>query len=312
MFYVVPVAIAIALLMDRFFGEPQRFHPLVGFGNLAAFLEKHIRKGKPGHFLLERLRGIFAWSLAVVPLTVIAYSLSQLDKIGFAIEILLLYLAIGAQSLAEHGEAIAKPLASGDIPNARIQIGRIVSRDTSQLDENGIASAAVESVLENGNDALFGTLFWFVIAGGAGAVLYRLANTLDAMWGYKNERFLYFGWAAARIDDLLNFIPARLAALTYAVLGQTKKSITCWFNQAPQWDSPNAGPVMAAGAGALSIRLGGSAVYHGKIEVRPILGCGEAPKAQDIRRAIKLMRKGALLWLAIITIVSLAGTHFYA
>jgi adenosylcobinamide-phosphate synthase len=312
MFYAVPFAVAIALLMDRILGEPKKFHPLVGFGNYASFLEKKIRNGNPAHAVFNRTRGLLAWSLAVLPLTILAYWLCQVERFGFALEITLLYFAIGAQSLAEHGEAIAKPLLIGDLPNARIQIGRIVSRDTSQLDENGIARAAVESVLENGNDALFGTLFWFVVAGGAGAVMYRLANTLDAMWGYKTERFLYFGWAAARLDDILNFIPARLAAFTYSILGHTRKALACWRNQAHQWDSPNAGPVMAAGAGALSIKLGGTAIYHGKTEVRPTLGYGDSPKANDIRRAIMLMRKGALLWLVVITAISYIGATFHA
>lgn len=310
MSYAVPIAVAIALLLDRVLGEPQKFHPLVGFGNYAGLLEKKIHKGNPGHPVIDRSRGLLAWALAVLPLTALAYGLCQIDKGGFVIEIVLLYFAIGAQSLAEHGEAIAKPLSLGDLPNARIQISRIVSRDTSQLDEHGIASAAVESVLENGNDALFGTLFWFCIAGGAGAVLYRLANTLDAMWGYKTERFLYFGWAAARFDDVLNFIPARLAAFTYALLGHTAKALNCWRNQAPQWDSPNAGPVMAAGAGALAIKLGGPAIYYGRTEIRPTLGCGEAPKAKDIQRAITLMRRGAVLWLLVITAISFLGANY--
>jgi hypothetical protein len=140
--------------------------------------------------------------------------------IGIVFDVLLLYLAIGRTSLAEHAKAVASALQDADLPLARQRVGMIVSRDTREMNAPDVARAAVESVLENGADAVFGALFWFVVAGTPGVVVYRLANTLDAMWGYKNSRFLRFGWAAARFDDLLNLIPARLTALSYALMGQ--------------------------------------------------------------------------------------------
>ncbi|MNZ78367.1 cobalamin biosynthesis protein [compost metagenome] len=168
-----------------------------------------------------------------------------------------------------------------------------------------MARATTESVLENGSDAVFAALFWFLVAGAPGVVLYRLSNTLDAMWGYRNERFERFGWAAAKIDDVLNYLPARLVALTYALLGKTALALRCWQRQAPQWDSPNAGPVMAAGAGALGVALGGAAIYHGELHVRPDLGEGPAPGARDIERALNLVYGGVLLWLALLLLGSL-------
>lgn len=222
------------------------------------------------------------------------------------IDLALLWFALGARSLAEHAGAVEVPLAAGDLPAAREAVARIVSRDTAHLDEAGVATAAVESVLENGLDAVFGALFWFCIAGGAGALLFRLANTLDAMWGYRDERRRYFGWAAARLDDLLGFVPARLTALTYALLGATRTALSCWRAQAPRWASPNAGPVMAAGCGALKIGAGSTARYHGADEVRPALGCGPAPQAADIRRALRLVEHGLWLWLAVFFLWSLA------
>ena len=280
--------------LDALLGEPRRSHPLVIFGRLADRLEQHFN-GPGGRGW--RSHGVTAWCLAVLPLTAIACLLSLLPGIGWLIEILLLYLALGLRSLGEHLVPVALALRNGDLAEARRRVGFIVSRDTGELDEQGVARAATESALENGSDAVFAALFWFAIAGAPGVVLFRLSNTLDAMWGYRTERFERFGWAAARIDDALNFIPARLVALTYAVLGQTRQAWRCWRRQAPLWDSPNAGPVMAAGAGALGVSLGGPAIYHGELHPRPVLGEGEAPSARDIERALDLVWAGVGVWL---------------
>jgi len=296
------------LLADRAFGEVRRYHPLVGFGRWAGWVERACRAlpGRDGT-AGGRLAGVLAWALAVLPWVALAAWLRGVHpQAHWAVDVGLLYLALGGRSLAEHAQAIAAPLAAGNLDQARERVGWIVSRDTTALDEEGVARAATESVLENGNDAVFGALFWFLLAGGAGALLFRLANTLDAMWGYRTPRFLHFGWAAARIDDLLNLVPARLTALTYAVLGRTRSALACWRRQAPAWDSPNAGPVMAAGAGALGVALGGPAVYHGKLEQRPPLGTGAAPDAATIRAAVALVRHGVLLWLGLALLFALA------
>lgn len=293
-FLTPPLVASCAVLLDRVFGEPKRFHPLVGFGWLADRAERLFRRGAPGHPLGNRLRGLIAWMLLVAPPVTLAAWLAHP-----LVDLLLLAFALGAKSLAEHAQAVAAPLAAGDLPTAREAVSRIVARETAHLDETGVATAAVESVLENGHDAVFGALFWFFVAGGAGAVLFRFANTLDAMWGYRDERRRYFGWAAARLDDLLGFVPARLTALTYALMGSTRAALACWRAQAPAWSSPNAGPVMAAGCGALRVGAGGAARYHGVDEERPVLGCGGAPRAADIGRASRLVERGIWLWLAL-------------
>lgn len=292
------------VLLDRLLGEPRRFHPLVGFGRLANAAEGVLRVGAPGHAFGNRLNGLAAWALIVLPLFIAAKIFCAESSVAGLVDAPLLWFALGGRALGEHGRAIAAPLAAGDLPAARAAVGQIVSRETAELDEEGVAKAAVESVLENGNDAVFGALFWFFVAGGPGALLYRLANTLDAMWGYRDARRLYFGWAAARIDDVLNFLPARLTALTYAVLGNTGSAIACWRTQAAAWSSPNAGPVMAAGAGALEVRLGGPANYYGAEEQRPLLGIGAPPTAVDVGRAVALVERGQWLWLALCGLVA--------
>nr|WP_228051063.1 adenosylcobinamide-phosphate synthase CbiB [Pontibacterium sinense] len=300
-----------ALLLDRLLGEPKRFHPLVGFGRLASAIERVWNTTDAGR-AAGRGTGVFAWSLAVIPLVLLAYSVNLWTEQYAVISVILggvvLYLAIGWQSLIEHGIAVSNPLAAGDLDSARHAVGMIVSRDTSQSDETAIASAATESVLENGADAIFSAIFWFCLLGIPGVVLYRLSNTLDAMWGYKNSRFLSFGWAAARIDDLLNYLPARLTALSYALAGKTRIAVSCWQAQAVTWKSPNAGPVMAAGAGAINVSLGGAAIYHGELQQRPPLGpnrdSGETPSAQGIERACMLVNRALGLWVLVIVILA--------
>ncbi|WP_240732611.1 MULTISPECIES: adenosylcobinamide-phosphate synthase CbiB [Dyella] len=296
-----------AVLLDLLLGEPRRAHPLVAFGRWAAWCERCT-------YGASRWRGVLAWSLAVLPLVSITSGLAwfawQVSPWMYGLySAVVLYLAIGLRSLGEHALPVASALEAGDLDGARIAVGRMVSRDTLALDDERVAAAATESVLENGNDAVFGALFWFVLLGAPGVVLYRLSNTLDAMWGYRTERYERFGWAAARIDDLLNLVPARLTAATYALMGHASTAWRCWRLQAPQWDSPNAGPVMSAGAGALRVRLGGPAPYHGQWEERPVLGEGVAPDAHAIRRSMRLVRMGVALW---VFVVILAGWAWHA
>lgn len=285
-----------AVALDRLLGEPGRGHPLAGFGQLAAWLEARLNNGR------SRLRGILALVLAVVQLTLVSAWLVQLPTLGIIVEITLLYLVIAPRSLAQHAEAVLDALQLDNLNAARQRVGYMVSRDTAQMDEADIARSTIESVLENGNDAVFGALFWYLVAGIPGAVCYRLVNTLDAMWGYRTERYQYFGWAAARLDDLLNYIPARLTALSYAIVGNFSNALHCWRQQGHLHDSPNGGPVMAAGAGALGLQLGGAAVYHGQLKSRPILGRGNLPGTDDISTAVSLVQRAVWLWLAVVVI----------
>ncbi|AGZ26922.1 adenosylcobinamide-phosphate synthase CbiB [Burkholderia pseudomallei] len=284
-------------VVDKLVGEPRAAHPLVAFGRLAARLERALNTGRRG-----RLAGLAAWLAAVAPPVALAAWLAAALPwpLAAALHVALLWFALGARSLAEHVAPIAAALLRRDLAAARALTARIVSRDTSAADEAALSRAAVESALENGNDAIFGALFWFAIAGGPGALLFRLANTLDAMWGYRTPRFARFGWAAARIDDALNWAPARLTAASYALLGDTASAWRCWRAQARHWDSPNAGPVMAAGAGSLNVVIGGPAVYHGAIEDRPVLGAGEPAAPVHVAAALSLVARTMILWLALL------------
>ncbi len=292
--------LAAGVALDLLLGEARRWHPLVGFGNMAMLIERHLNRGR-----WRLARGALAWAVAVLPLALLA-ALAH----SYVLHALLLYFAIGLRSLREHNLPIADALEAGDLAGARALTARIVSRDTASAGEQDLAKASTESLLENGNDAVFGTLFWFMVAGGAGALLFRLANTLDAMWGYRGSRFELFGRSAARIDDVLNFVPARLTALSYVLLADSRRlAWRCWRTQAPAWPSPNAGPVMASGAGALGLALGGTATYDGVDEMRPPLGQGRAPQAADIARAWGLVAKTTGLWLAVAGLIA-AGCRY--
>jgi adenosylcobinamide-phosphate synthase len=303
---ITPLLAVAAVVLDALLGEPRRWHPLVGFGRLVHGVEKRLntesRRGSPR----ARFYGIAGVVVLLLPLGALGWWLCRLPGIGPVIDVLLLYFAIGHRSLHEHARAVSSALDANNEEQAKIAASYMVSRDSAAIEP---VPATIESVLENGNDGVFGALFWFFIFGGAGALLFRLANTLDAMWGYKNERFYYYGWAAARLDDVLDYVPARLTALTYALLGKTRLALTCWRMQAPTWDSPNAGPVMSAGAGALQVKLGGPARYHGEWHQRPDLGAGDAPAAHHIERALRLVRHGVYLWLVLALI---AGTIIHA
>lgn len=290
-----------AVLLDWWLGESRRFHPLVGFGWLSHYVEQKIYGSCNEIALIKKIRGIVAVAWLILPLTVAALALSTLPYVGSIFSVVLLYFTLGHKSLHDHARPVAIALHHNHDEEARQLVARMVSRDSKSL---RITGATTESVLENGNDAVFGALFWFVIAGAPGVIVYRLANTLDAMWGYRNEYYQDFGWAAARFDDVLNYLPARLTALTYALLGETRQALFCWRTQAPAWDSPNAGPVMAAGAGSLGVSIGGSAYYQGKQHQRPVLGIGAEPVTNDIERALKLVRHGVWLWLGLLAVAS--------
>lgn len=301
---MIALLVIVGVLLDLMLGEARRWHPLVGFGLLANALERGLNQGGQKY-----LTGALAWLLAILPLVLLAYWTIRWSAIlgiwaSAGIHAVLLYFSLGLRSLRDHALPIERAMAQNDLAQARHLTGRIVSRDTAQADASDLAKAGVESVLENGNDAVFGTLFWFIVAGGPGVLMFRLANTLDAMWGYRNPRYHAFGCIAARIDDALSWIPARLTALSYALLGDMRQALHCWHTQAANWSSPNAGPVMAAGAGALGLALGGVASYDGVPENRPPLGIGCAASATDIGRAWRLVAGATALWIAVLSIVA--------
>jgi adenosylcobinamide-phosphate synthase len=279
---------------DRLLGDPRRGHPVAGFGTVAARLEQVL-------YADSRPRGA-VHTVVLVGGAVALGAAAERAATGPATRTLLTAAAtwavLGGRSLEREATAVHRRLAADDLPAARQRLTHLVGRDTAALDESQVARAVVESVAENTSDAVVAPLVWGAVAGVPGLLGYRAANTLDAMVGHRNARYERFGWASARLDDLLNLPGARLAGLSTLVAapGRAPGAWRAWRRDARSHPSPNAGVVEAAFAGSLGIRLGGTNTYYGdRVEHRAVMGDGRAPLPADIARATALARRvGAL------------------
>lgn len=309
--------IALAYLIDHCLGEPKRYHSLVGFGHMAHYIESKLYTIKQNKALVM---GGIAWCLTVMPpvcillLVLECVSNEHNSFMHHLISIIVLYFTIGLKSLRQHGLAVYEPLSVGDLIKGRKATAMIVSRDTSHSNETQLSTATVETITENTNDAVIAPIFYFCLFGPLGALLFRLANTLDAMWGYRNEKYEYFGKFAARVDDVLGFVPARITALLFIVVRpiRFRKIISSVWQQGRNWYSPNAGMVMAAGAAAINTKLGGNAIYHGQEKQRLTLGDGQVADSSKIKSSISLMYHASLALLLIVLLVEwlVSTTHF--
>ncbi|MUL43163.1 cobalamin biosynthesis protein [Streptomonospora sp. PA3] len=276
--------------LDRVLADPRRGHPVAVYGQAAARLERVLYRP-------SRRRGTAFVLLAVGPVAA-AGGLLQARTTGLgraALTCAATWAVVGGAMLGREAELIADALEAGDLAEARRRLPGLCGRDPDALDEKGIARATVESVAENTSDAVVAPLLWGALLGVPGLLGYRAANTLDAMVGHRNARYERFGWASARLDDALNWAPARLtaalAAVAAPVVGGSParvRRIRRRFGR--RHPSPNAGHCEAAFAGALELRLGGRNVYGTRVEHRPELGEGRHPEAADIRRAVRLAR----------------------
>jgi adenosylcobinamide-phosphate synthase len=287
-----PLALGLAagVVADWLVGDPGRGHPVAGFGRVAAALEA--RMWRP-----SRVAGA-AYTLLLVGGTAgaAAWADRRLRRRPGGRAVLLgavTWAAVGGRSLAAVGRDLGEAVRSGDLERARTLAPTLVGRDPSRLDGPQLCRAAVESVAENTADAVIGPLLWGALAGPAGVVGYRAANTLDAMVGHKSPRYLRFGWAAARLDDLLGWPGSRLGAalaclLAPAASGDAGRAWRTVLADGGAHPSPNAGRMEAAFAGAFGVRLGGRNDYGDRVEDRPTLGAGSLPGPDDVDRAVRL------------------------
>jgi adenosylcobinamide-phosphate synthase len=297
-------AMAVAVALDALLGWPGGLfarigHPVIWLGTLIDALDRrwNLTADTPRR---RRAAGVAA-ALAVIALaaglgwavqTVVAFGWSGMFLLG-----ILAWPFIALRSLHDHVAAVARPLQAGDIAAARTAVSMIVGRDPAQLDEAGIARAAIESLAENTSDGIVAPVFWGALFGLPGIVGYKAVNTLDSMIGHRTARHESFGWAAARIDDLLNFIPARLTGLLFALLSaRPQEAMACMARDARAHRSVNAGWPEAAMAGALAVRLCGPRSYHGVLADEPWLNASARdPAATDIIGGLKLYRRTMML-----------------
>jgi len=279
-------------LADRRWGDPQHHHPVAGFGRLAERLEHRI-------WADDRRAGVAYTATLVGGAAVLGSVLERTTQRSpfarFALTAAAAWAVLGGRSLESEALAVRHRLDLIDLDPARERLTHLVGRDTATLDAPDIARATIESVAENASDAVVAPLTAGALFGIPGLLAYRAANTLDAMVGYRSERYANFGWASARLDDVLNWLPARVGAVLAVLLaptigGEPSQALAVCRRDASGHPSPNAGQVEAAFAGALGIRLGGVNAYGGTVEDRQTLGDGSAPLPDDIDRATKLGR----------------------
>jgi adenosylcobinamide-phosphate synthase len=303
--------IVLALGLDAMLGDPRWLpHPVRLIGGLALQVEKICRR----LFRNERRAGIVT-VLVVLLVTgglggLLLWGAGRIDpRLGELVGILLLYTCFAARDLLAHSRRVYLALAAGDLAEARQRVAWLVGRDTGDLYQAGVVRACVESVAENSSDGVVAPLFWAVVGGPLAALLYKAVSTLDSTFGYKNQRYLYFGWASARLDDLVNFIPARLAGV-----GLVASALLCGLDWRGAWRiyrrdrknhaSPNSGHPEAAAAGALGLQLGGGSSYFGQPVTKPTMGDGLGePRALHILAVNRLV----LTLTVVVAVVLLSG-----
>ena len=295
-----------AFLIDLVFGDPRNMpHPVKGMALFAGRVETFLRNMMPS---AEKIAGICAVVLVVGGTVAVSYTILQISfyahaLLGIAVSIVMLYFSFATRDLARHGRAVLSALEKGELGLAREQVGMIVGRDVSSMSEAEVAQATVESVAENTVDGATAPFFYALLFGPVGALGYKAVNTLDSLFGYKNERYLKFGWASAKLDDLANYLPSRLTVpfvslAAFIIKLDARAVIRSVVLTARRHASPNAGYPEAAFAGALGVRLGGPRSYGGVRQDLPYLGIAETDSTVlTLRRAIMLMGLSAFLFL---------------
>ena len=289
------------MLLDAVFGEPRMLwdrlpHPAVLMGRLVAFLDRTLNTGQD-----RKSKGVLALSVLCFIAAVFGSLLSQF---GWVIEIIVAAILMAQKSLVDHVRAVATGLRTS-IEEGRFAVSMIVSRDTKDMNEAQVARSAIESAAENFSDGVIAPAFWFLVGGLPAMLVYKFVNTADSMIGYKTEKYLEFGWASARIDDLLNWIPARLSMLLIVVFA--KRSVNCRaiISEAKRHKSPNAGWPEAAMARAINVALAGPRSYDGQLQQLPWVNerGRQTITADDVDAAVRILwRAWNLAWIAIIVV----------
>lgn len=296
--------LVIAMLLDAVFGEPRLLwdrlpHPAVLMGRLVSRLDRSLNTGGD-----RKSKGVLALSILCFSAAVLGSLLSQL---GWVVEVMVAAILLAQKSLVDHVQAVASGLRVS-LTEGRFAVSMIVSRDTKDMNESEVARAAIESAAENFSDGVIAPAFWFLIGGLPGMLVYKFVNTADSMIGYKNETYLEFGWAAARCDDLLNWLPARISMVLIVVFAARPIEYKTIFSEARRHKSPNAGWPEAAMARAIDVALAGPRSYGGTLQHLPWVNAAgrQTINADDIDAAVRILwRAWNFAWIVIIAIALL-------
>lgn len=306
------IAVCVGFAADLIFGDPATaLHPICLIGSLIAKLEKQIRKGFPkterGELAGGALMALLVMAISTgVPLFLLRITYHGYFWLGVAMESLMCFFIFAVRSLKQESMNVGRALENEGLEAGRRAVARIVGRDTQVLTETGVVKAAVETVAENFSDGVFAPMLYLILGGGGLGFLYKSINTMDSMVGYKNEKYLYFGRFAARVDDVANYIPSRLAALFLIAAAPLegldgKHAWKIWRRDHRNHASPNSAQTEAAAAGALRIQLAGDAYYFGKLYKKPYIGDDIRPvEVKDIARVNRLMVAASVLSLAVL------------
>lgn len=303
------MAIVLAMIADAIFGEPKLIwsrvpHPAVLMGNLIGWFDCWVNLGSR-----RRLRG----TIVLIGLVIITWAIGALLAAlpGFFVEVVVGAILIAQRSLSDHVFAVARGLDEG-LEQGREEVAKIVGRDTAEMEDHDVARAAIESAAENFSDGVVAPVFWFVIAGLPGLLVYKMVNTCDSMIGYRTKRYEEFGWASARTDDLMNWVPARISALLIVFASLKFSAAKGLRRSAASHRSPNAGWPEAAMAGALGIALSGPRKYDGIVKDYPWLNAQgrKMLRSEDVRNCVVVLWKSWCVLLAVVVLLYLVAMHW--
>ena len=298
------IAVLLAILLDYLIPDRHGFKPFAWYRDWAESIEERFNGGK-------RIHGVGAVVLAILPIVagvlLVDYVLGQLAWIlQFVFDVVLLYLCVDVHRLGKTANGVSESLEAGDLEEADEKLRELTGKGAPEKIESSVARATVEGVLKQGNSLIVSPIFWFVLLGPFGAVMQRLSAILDSLWGHRYERFAEFGWAAARFDDILGWIPARITALSYALMGSFEDALHCWRKRVGVWSDINSGPLLASGFGAMHMQLCEPTAMENEYEERPS-DLSVIPDAGHVRRVVALIWRVLLLWLVVG--ILMAGAH---
>jgi adenosylcobinamide-phosphate synthase len=300
--YYSVIGLLIGFTLDQLLGDPEKLpHPIVGFGNIIAFGEKRLNKGKNLFVKGAIMTLLLVISFYLITFIFINITINYSHILNLSLTVLIVFYCLSARTLRREVRMVFEALEQS-IDAGRKQLARIVGRDTATLEPQQIRSAALETLAENLSDGVIGPLFWFALLGAPGMLAYKMINTLDSMIGYKNDRYFYFGKFAARLDDVANYIPARITALLMLLVTANLSKTDFVLKNGSQHSSPNSGYPEAALAAILNCRFGGPNSYFGKIVDKPFIGSNNRLLVlDDMQSAVKINRYCEVIMVLIVS-----------